>query len=521
MTICSRCLHYGWHDPLEATLFSPDGEGYCILHAPHEMKKDMHDDVLKALEERIDNRTYDNGLDATLPSCDLSGIIIGGNFKISKKNLPTLVLKDVTFLGEVHIIDCIFEGSLKIDSSHFHGNCFFDRSNFKGPVEIANSTWHHYCSFSMVESELHAVFVNSIFEDRCAFRNSTWRCGILIQLCIFKKGVSFEHATFKADVDFTASNLGSDDGSFISLDGIETSDVSRMKFAGSKVNGIFSITNATLKGYTYFDYLHFSKQSDFSNSYLGYASFRNCTFAIKPLFNGSNLERSRLLGSPIESFNLMACVWPTSKGRCITFDSRKVNNEGYFEIASDSLLPPHKAAPQIRHLEDLYRRLKKTAQDEKDDQRASDFHYAEKELQRLLALQIAKKPESACDHNLSACNVHGRIHYAFEAAILWIYKLVSEYGEGPGRALLILLILALLPLMFIGIGDTVSSLNFEAFRLAAPGILNKWVYFSPMVKIPGPSEAGAGLRILLVFYHIAITLQAALFGFALRNRFKR
>lgn len=99
--------------------------------------------------------------------------------------------------------------------------------------------------------------------------------------------------------------------------------------------------------------------------------------------------------------------------------------------------------------------------------------------------------------------------------MLSIYKTISGYGEAPLRAGFILLILAIgLPLLFL------ASVNADLLTWDET-MLKAGLEFIPLTKGKGSDDPG-GLHILLkTLSQLAITLQAALFGFALRNRFRR
>jgi hypothetical protein len=103
-------------------------------------------------------------------------------------------------------------------------------------------------------------------------------------------------------------------------------------------------------------------------------------------FDQSDLKGLSLLGTPIERCHFISCLWPKNDERNVLYDARMVESRGYFKISnfpsvehwenSEEVPPPY-------YLEDLFRRLKKVARDEHDEMLASDWHYNEKEMQRL------------------------------------------------------------------------------------------------------------------------------------------
>ena len=124
----------------------------------------------------------------------------------------------------------------------------------------------------------------------------------------------------------------------------------------------------------------------------------------------------------------------------------------------------------------LYRLMKRRALSEHDQPMASKWHYLEKEMQKR-----ENKPSSL---------------------VLFFYWLLCGYGERPLRALGWLILFLVLPLLMFSVS--------EGLR------------YIPFTKLPRLSDNYTGVQLLgMSISQLVITIQATLFGFALRNKFRR
>lgn len=144
----------------------------------------------------------------------------------------------------------------------------------------------------------------------------------------------------------------------------------------------------------------------------------------------------------------------------------------------------------------LYRHLKRKATEEHNQELVGTWHYREK----AMALRTGTWTERL---------------------VLFLYWLLSGFGERPGWALGWLTAVALVfPWVTFGLPkliETGLSPSFDSEILAA--ISKNWLLCMPFIKLdPG---ADTSLTWINWIFQIVITLQAALFGFALNNRFRR
>ncbi|AMK12029.1 hypothetical protein AWY79_13395 [Pseudodesulfovibrio indicus] len=138
---------------------------------------------------------------------------------------------------------------------------------------------------------------------------------------------------------------------------------------------------------------------------------------------------------------------------------------------------------------------------ENNEYEASKWHVAEKESQLKL---LGRKDGSR-----------------FLRDVLWLYKYSSGFGEDPRQAFWVLLMLLVLPLLFlvcIELSNNFVWWGFDHSRIDA--VFTEWLKFIPLTRAADKNELGL-LYAFMVFWQLLITIQTALFVFALRNNFRR
>lgn len=170
----------------------------------------------------------------------------------------------------------------------------------------------------------------------------------------------------------------------------------------------------------------------------------------------------------------------------------------------------------------LYQSLKRKAVKEQDQQTVSWWHYREKrvKLKQVLlrdsgALQIFDNIESGSFCFLCRAWLVIQLVAKTPRLLLYLdfwYWLLSGFGERDHRALSWLMLLLILPLLLNVILPQIDS-------FPCSDLINSTLNYIPFTKeLPGHSgwlRLGQGLSQLL------ITIQAAIYAFALRNRFRR
>ncbi len=165
----------------------------------------------------------------------------------------------------------------------------------------------------------------------------------------------------------------------------------------------------------------------------------------------------------------------------------------------------------LQNAYEIYQALKRNSFEQNDNQAASKWHYLEK-------------------HTLK--KIYSKSKKIFNLIILTIYNLLSGYGEKPGKALFVLVVEIIMILaIYIYIGNRISeNLNSDIiirciFSLS-DGIpfINFPIEYTlkqllvrntDLIKISHVYNVVAGIGKIL------ISLQLALFSFAIRNKMKR
>lgn len=141
----------------------------------------------------------------------------------------------------------------------------------------------------------------------------------------------------------------------------------------------------------------------------------------------------------------------------------------------------------------MFRRLKKIAADARDEPLASDWHYAEKEMQR----RAAKKNNLWFYLGLTA------------------YKWASGYGEAPARATVCLAILLLIPWLASLLPPDWGWASYLAGVFSDPKLC------IPQTDMETTKALGYWHYLGLKGYQILVLVQAGLFALATRNKMRR
>ncbi len=474
---CCVAEEYLWCDEVDIFV-THQGKEYCIFHAPAECEEKKRVWVNNYVFKRINSAT------ANLMSCDLSGTIFPTKISFKRSMIDKLSYIDfsqTTFIGKASFRNVTL-GAVNFRNAIFNNTADFSCTTLKGNTDFGGARFSGDAIFQEGIFNEDGIFYQTIFAGVTIFRNSSFNKSAVFSKATFNEDTSFSLVTFSLDADFDNAIFKSD-ANFYSTN-----------FAGSTLFNSVFFTAAS------FNASKFEKTAYFSDTRFAGGDFQNCHVGDRLEFDRADLRGLSLLGAPIESFRFISCRWPKNYTRNITFDARRVNKQGYFDIHNMDEVKPwseEEKAPEHILLEDLFRRLKKRAKSEEDEMMASDWHYNEKEMQLLRFAEPDK-----------GLLWTGRISNFLLFQILTAYKMFSGYGEAPLRALLCLLIFTLLPL----IAEVPHSPEF--FQ---GGMLN----YLPLVKEPPPNEISIFGRLWMITWQLIITIQAALFGFALRNKFRR
>ncbi|WP_419787295.1 pentapeptide repeat-containing protein [Pseudodesulfovibrio sp.] len=460
---CCMCEKYKWKDPQEVVYTDPeDGKEYCLFHAPAEHKGMGVDDFNAQVSERI-QATID--LEDEEAECDLSGTIFPGKICFDKEcKLLNISFYFCVFVEDVDFGEACFVGNANFREAKFGENADFSKASFGGKAYFSK-----------------ASFGGVAYFDKASFGGLA----------------DFSKASFGWLADFSKASFGG------------LADFSKASF-GEIVN----FRSASFGGVAYFD-----KASFEGNAYFIEASFEGVTIFRAIKFKNSPSESAE--DSPTKTFDFANCTIPTQK---LTF--KDCDDLSYLDLRGQpdlthirfhecswgdngriQLRIEDKALSPTR---DFYQRMKAKYKAENNEYEASKWHVAEKEVQLKLLAQ--SKGEQ------------------FNWIMLDLYKSSSGFGENPFKAFKVLLALILFPLLLmlvvtavVAVADIQIDFFGWSFHPSPPGnMLGEWRKFIPLLGKLGSGDGPFGLlQIFIAFWQLLITLQAALFAFALRNNFRR
>lgn len=197
------------------------------------------------------------------------------------------------------------------------------------------------------------------------------------------------------------------------------------------------------------------------------------------IFNYCTFKETQFEASALSNIEFYGCTFPIHK------------NKRFYAHHQNAL-----EFGNVHSYEELYRRLKNKAQNEENKMLASDWHYWEK---RFCQKRLFKQ----------------RAYLQF--IILWIYRLLSDYGENVGKAAWCLLIFILTPFLFNVIVQEQPDTFFTSWWITAGQ--NALDYIPLATRVP--EDVKTIPRLLQIAWQILITFQATLLGFALRNKYRR
>jgi uncharacterized protein YjbI with pentapeptide repeats len=353
---------------------------------------------------------------------------------------------------------------------------------------------------------------------------------------VFNDGISF--STFNKDnplpeIDFKrAVFCGEVDFKEVVFEGIVTFEFARFEgdayfnSAVFKKKADFSCT--VFKGGGYFGYAQFEDKANFAEiTFEGQAFFAEKTFLERVdfttadtfgliVFDRVDLKRVSFLDSDLRKVDFRNCTFPKlDRNTRVLYDELIVCNKVSVDKEEESEEPhgsesvAEKERDKIERVEILYRRLKQKYLDERDYGQASEWHLREKEMWK------------------KRTGIREFLPFIF----LRLYNISSGYGEKPGRALLFLLLIICATIWLFSIcGMSVIGTQPGENQIKWPSNtdLNKtgqlfvsvfqYLTFQKDVLLKPINLGGEFVKLLS---QILIPIQAALFGLAVRNRFRR
>ena len=524
--------------------FEYEGEEYCIFHAPAECPEKQDVEAFnEKVFERIDE-CKERG-----EECDLRGTIFPGDISFKQYGednpLPKINFIDAAFSGSAYFMGAVFSGYANFIKAAFSGSASFSKTAFSGDAKFRAAAFSGYADFIDAAFSGDANFSDAAFSGIANFRAAAFSGTANFIDAAFSGIANFIKAAFSGDAYFSkAAFSGSayfSDAAFSGYaDFIDAAFSGSAYFSDAAFSGSAYFSKAAFSGSANFPEASFGGTAIFDEAAFGNGYFRGAHFVKKPIFfrstfnagnfnqctaddmiefDQANLARLSLLNAPLEKLRFIDCKWPKYDGRSVIYDSRiakfKENDQnkeaqndkkenqptqpscvGQFTISnifqpepfSDSNPPPDPS-----RLADVFRRLKKIAADARDEPLASDWHYAEKEMQR----RAAKKNNFWFYLGLTA------------------YKWDSGYGEAPARAAVCLAILLLIPWLASLLPPDWGWASCLASAFSDPKLC------IPQTDMEPTKALGYWHYLGLKGYQVLVLVQAGLFGFAVRNKMRR
>jgi uncharacterized protein YjbI with pentapeptide repeats len=453
---------------------------------------------------------------------------------------------EADFSGSEFNVEVAFQGA-KFGQANFSNTTFgreadFADAEFEGEADFEKSAFGKLANFMSAEFSQEANFSTSMFAEEANFVNAIFAGRAVFALAGFGDVAHFGHAKFinlktvkDADNDSPINNF-------------------KISFWHTNFNKLADFTCAEFKQGANFSRVKFKEGADFTGAlfdekanflgsiFLGRTSFVSgqdegqasqifpgveidfSGVIIDPLnaltIRDADLQKCKFKGTDLRKAEITNATWPKIPVRSfgITISSRNgVYDEvllpkGEFRLLSFlrsfSLFSAYQRPPETAnqasssswpYVEQLYRQLKQNYEGRRAYQQASDFHYGEREMQR-------QNPDT--EPSLRR--------------LLWLYGLISAYGERWLRPLMwaaVLLIICVPAYLWSGLWSNESKslldwrnwggavrYSFQTMTLLKPadlvavGCLSKWMH--ALQSLLGPVLLG-------------------LFALALRQRLKR
>ena len=434
-----------------------------------------------------------------------------------------------TFSGEASFHSATFSGKADFHSATFSGSTDFHLATFSGMADFHSATFSGRASFSLATFSGSTDFHLATFSDSASFDSATFSGRASFDSATFSGEASFHSATFSDSASFYSATF-SGEASFHSATFSGKADFHSATFSGSTdfhlatFSGMADFHSATFSGRASFSLATFSGDAFFeSATFNGEASFYSATFSGSASFGKASFVRAEFdnvmaraglgfnaievacelrvtdmdlywcdfLRTDMTNIHFMRCCWPVEDGR--------------YRITTED--KPGK----LEEVRDFYQGMKRKYKQEHNEAEVSQWHVAEKEVDLLLVGREL-----------------GRVHGIHDKAIwglLWLmlqlYRISSRFGEHMVRAGTALLYVALAPLVILAVAKLAETgVSWTADWAQWGAVFSDWLRCMPLTKA-GLGDAPTWKLWLFWVGQLLIAIQAALFAFALRNRFRR
>ncbi|MBU1230252.1 MAG: pentapeptide repeat-containing protein [Proteobacteria bacterium] len=332
--------------------------------------------------------------------------------------------------------------------------------------------------FDGAKFRMDAIFPNVQFKFVASFNNA-----------VFFESAYFECSRFDDFADFSRAKFRK--GAFFSK--ILASSLA--VFDEAIFHGGANFGESSFHGNVYFCNAIFRQAGQFnSTTFTGPVNFDNASIDNTLLFSSSKF----FAGASFDSLTCQSKALDMSHVSTRTITNIALSKDNFDKFLfqntdfESKIKPGFKNCTFLENITELFRLAKRDAASEHDQPGVSLWHYQEKSA--MLELIRERSPWLWHFHWLN------------------LYRLSSGYGERENRAFICLIILVLIPLGLNALPR--PDLNFPYSE-----IVNSTLSYIPFTK-DLPAQSG-WLRLGQGVTQFLITIQATIFAFALRNRFRR
>lgn len=349
---------------------------------------------------------------------------------------------------------------------------------------------------------------------------------ISFSFALFNSKVNFSGVSFRGKVDFS-------EAVFRQTVLFNKADFNvSVHFVKTWFNGLTSFYSAIFNGFAFFSYAIFCRETSFSLASFNHAIFYASAIEDSMDFNRIQVAPPGIQFVKIDLYHLMffnvdlkdlefanSC-WPIANEEYLiplnwgngSFVSclKKWLRGGFWDRYR--IVSEKENEPKWHQICEFYQRMKRKNKEDHNEYEVSKWHISEKEAQ-LKLLRQSGESKLLC-------------------FALWLYKQVSGFGEGPRRAGMVLLILIGIAWLLLGMG----GLSNGGYSIQGPAwptwestrnfgtvfmVLFEYVMMLKDTSTGFKPQYGWIEGVMLVLTRLVIPLQAALFGFAVRNTFRR
>ncbi|MDY7000905.1 MAG: pentapeptide repeat-containing protein [Thermodesulfobacteriota bacterium] len=427
--------------------------------------------------------------------CKLEGTIFPGNvnFERYKDNpLPDdIYFNKAEFFGEAMFFWTTFGKDAHFDQAKFHKNAAFYGAKFG-----------RYARFVETKFDKEAWFDEATFGKDTGSEQAEPGGDANFNKATFGGEAKFNKVTFGGEAEFKEAKFG---GKAV-FEGTRFSG--KAKFEGAKFDGEAGFKEAAFGQFAWFFRANFGRHASFHQAkfdevasfdraeFKGGGVFRNITakktmdfrecLSEEPMrFIDMDLYRCDFLRTDMTNIHFLESCWPLDE------------KSGRYRIAQED------EKGQLEEVKNFYQAMKRKYKQEHNEAEVSKWHLAEKEVQ----LELMKNNRESW----------------FLCIMLCLYRFSCRFGEDPLRAFWVLFLgLVLLFLCLGAVKLTQTGIHPPVNWDAVGDVFQDWLRCLPFSKVP---VGGEGVSVwkqgFSWFMQALISIQAALFAFALRNKFRR